>query len=315
MASNPYSPSGSDTSAPTPSTDLPIVFKPPTWWRSFLILGAIMFGSVAVMVPILAVLKEDLQASPLGMGLVVVVLAGFAIWAGYQAVNSPHYTFLISDEGFGETPRHPPGHVVPWREVARVRQRLYVQRLEMFSADGRLLGTLKYHIDHVDVAARMIADRVRQIPRAIPATFHREPPGITRLRRATMPLIMAIGLWGWFARGDWGGIALLVLAAGLSIADHLTIIRSATIAADGVTLRRLLDETHIPWRHVSVVSLGDIRRGSYSWISVRLHLSDGGKRTILPEGRDVFALYATGQRALAMARSKPAEQAPRVDRG
>lgn len=199
-------------------------------------------------------------------------------------MKSPRYAFLISDEGFGETPRHPAGYLVPWSEVARLRQRVHLQRLEMFSADGRLLGTLKYHVDHVDVAARMIAARLRQTPRAIPSTFYPTSPWIMRVRRAAMPLIMALGLWVWWSRGDWAGIAMVVFVAGLSIADHLTIIRSATVAGDGVILRQLLNETHIPWGHVSILTLEATGGGSNTWITVRLHLSDGAKRTILPEG-------------------------------
>jgi hypothetical protein len=305
MEPKPHSPSGSETSASTPDVVLPVVFTPPTWWRSFLIFGAIMFGGMAAMVPIIVVFDNEVKASPLGMGFVVVASAGFAIYTAFHAVKSPHYAFLISDEGFGETPRYPAGHLVPWREVARLRQRPHVQRLDMFSADGRLLGTLKYNIDHVGVAARLIADRVRQTPRAIPATFYPKPSWNVRAVRAAMPLIMAVGLWVWWSRGDWGGIAILVLCAGLSIADQVTIIRSATIAADGVTVRRLVDETHIPWGHVSSVTLEDTAAGAHTWINVRLLLSDGRKETILPEAHDVFTIYATAQRAFVSAASKP----------
>lgn len=42
-----------------------VVFKPPTWWRGFLIAAALMFGSMAALIPIVALLDADLQTSPL----------------------------------------------------------------------------------------------------------------------------------------------------------------------------------------------------------------------------------------------------------
>ena len=233
---------------------------------------------------------EDLPGR-LVVGTAALMFALAAAWGIRFAFTCGRLTVLAGPDVI----RIGPGGPIQWGDVARIRERAWLQRVDLIGHAGRRLGSIEYQVERVDE----LIDRLRgHIPRPM-ATLQRHKFGRRFAASYLAPSLLvlaafvALGLWLWASEGEW--IGLLVPPALLwgLYAEFRDQLRELELRQESLVLRTILRERIILREDIvsTQLLLTPVRNGKL--LSVMVVLRDGRSVWIQPAGQDAQEVHAT----------------------
>jgi hypothetical protein len=220
---------------------------------------------------------------------VAVFGALFATWGIRFAVTCGSMAVSAGRDGI----RVGVGDWIEWAAVARVRERAWLQRVDLIGHDGHRLASIEYQVEGVDELLDLLKGRMQR-PLTIPRQrFGRRFPAVYL---ATSVIVcgafVALGVWLWRSEGQWIGLLVPpVLLWGLhaefrdqirELELHETALVLRTVLRERVVLRQDIDHTELLLKPV----------GNGHLLSVLLVLRDGSSVWVHPVGQDAQDVYA-----------------------
>ena len=222
-----------------------------------------------------------------GIGVFALAAAASSFRAGFQPKS---YSVQMSDDGV-RLPSE--GRWAPWSQIAGLKERLFLQRVDLIDRSGARFASLEYQLERFSEALETAVAGMRvEVPdqdvfrRAISS-----PPVLIGLVAGVG--LCAFGTWYWLARGETSGLLLAAILIGALGYEAMTEIWSVSLLPEGVQIQRGPRKQLVPWRDVAKVEL-DLRhagRGS-QLLDVFLVQTSGARERIRPMGANPFHLKA-----------------------
>lgn len=243
--------------------------------------------------------REEPALLALTAGLVA-IFSGLGLRCLHLA-RTHRYGVEIGPDGVRPLQQGPAGWI-SWGEIAELRERPVLQRVDLCSPGGEVRASLEYQLENFDEALAAVVAGVRPAP-------HLETPG-GRLEARTVPglkpLLVAIfagalafGVWSFAVRGDALPLLLPVVLAGATLADLFLQVRTVEVRDTRLLLHAPLRRSEIDLSRVESVRLRlrELGRGQ-RLLDLEIRFRSGETRLIRPAGFDPFALRRTVATAL-----------------
>ncbi len=205
---------------------------------------------------------------------------------------SGRYSVEVDPAGLRLVTKTGAAHSVSWPEIAELRERRVLERVELVDSAGRERARLDYQIIGFEDLLAYVLDHV---PAAAPA------PAVQFLRRASRGDIIVDGLSLALsaavtvialAQREFVGLMVPGLLLGLTAARHFGLVRAVEISGRTVTVCRWLRRTTMDLKDVSAVRIALRPIGKHkSGLDLALEFRNGQRQFIRPGAGDIFALY------------------------
>jgi hypothetical protein len=185
------------------------------------------------------------------------------------------------------------GDWIEWAAVARVRERAWLQRVDLIGHDGQRLASIDYQVEDVDEILNLVRGRMQRSGTTPRQRFGRRFPAVYLASSVIVcGAFVALGVWLWRSEGVWVGLLVPpVLLWGLyaefrdqlrELELHETKLVLRTVLRERVVMRQDIDRTQL--------LLKPVRSGHL--LSVLLVLRDGSSVWVHPVGEDAEDVYA-----------------------
>lgn len=256
-------------------------------------LGA--FG-VAVLLALVMTIEGGRDPDPVLLAISAVLLAiftGIGLWS-LRISRSQRYGIELGRDGLrpltGGT-----ADWVSWAEIAELRERPLLERVELCTPGGEVRARLEYQLEGFERVLAAVVARARPAP-------HLETRGSvlearnpsTRTPVAAAVVVASVAL-AFLSYRHLGGALPLILPGLLlvgAIADHFLCIRSVEVRDSQLRVHALVGRPAVDLDVVDEVRLGlrDLTHGRKR-LDVLLVFSNGEEHFVRPPGVDAFALY------------------------
>lgn len=258
-------------------------------FRRQMALAGLCFVAFAVGFALLLYLDPPQEAA--GRLLVAACAALFALFAAWGirfAVTCSSMAVSTSRDGI----RIGVGDWIEWAAVASVRERAWLQRVDLIGHGGQRLGSIEYQVEDVDKILDHLKCRMRG-PLVIPRQkFGRR---FSAVYLATSVVVcgafVALGVWLWSSEGHWIGLLVPpVLVWGLH-SEFRDQIRELEVHESALVVRTVLRERALLRQDIDHAELLLKPVGSGHLLSVLLVLRDGRSVWVQPVGEDAQAVH------------------------
>ncbi len=242
---------------------------------------ALAIAIVALVLPLLAVDTRWWAAALFALGFGASGLLCLRI--GYRSID---YALELSEDGI----RLPAdGRWEPWSRLTNLRERRFLNRLDVLDESGSRFCSLVYHLDGFGDALELTLEHLALLPPERDR-FGRPAPGVIFV--GVLALIAAPWIVVWL----FSGIAVVLLPSvilfGVGIGYVLLETWSVSLETEGLKIRRGYGSDVIPWADIAKVELALRHIGSGRlMLDVVLVRRDGDRRSIRPVGANPFHLH------------------------
>jgi hypothetical protein len=203
----------------------------------------------------------------------------------FQSVAIDHdglwYAHLTKDRG-----------LVSWRDIAKIRERKFLQRLDLLDGQGTTLFKIEYQLSQYDKLRSIVEENTAtqvELP-ALPSTFAKP----ILYHWIQVAGLVCFSLLGWYVGQfkpllGYLGMAGLVLAIGY---EYLTTISKITIAEDHLEISYPTLSRRISYPEITSIQLGDLINQGVRHPEVGLFIGGAKKPLRLRDlGIDAIALH------------------------
>ncbi len=242
---------------------------------------ALAVATVALVLPLLVVDVGWQAAAPFALGFGALGL--FCLRAGYRSID---YAIELSEDGIR---RPADGRWEPWSRLTSLRERRFLNRLDVLDESGSRFCSLAYHLDGFGDALEFTLEHLALLPPERDS-FGRPGPGVIFVG------VLALLAAPWVVVWLFSGIAVVLLPSvilfGVGIGYVLLETWSVSLETEGLRIRRGYGSAVIPWGDIAKVELAlrHIGRGRMM-LDVVLFRRDGKRRSIRPVGANPFHLH------------------------
>jgi hypothetical protein len=235
-------------------------------------------------------LKTELLFIPGGL-----LIAGFGLYSIRIFLVAKIYEIVVDQEGISYLWPRPGGRKLTWGEIASLRFRRILQRLDLIDSNGASALSIDCQIENFDELVGIVVAKV--IPNLSPVPL----PRMLGTKQSRTDVIVVIV----------GTITLIVVGLAIASRDQFLPILAFTIVfaaiylsfrsssyivvtSEGVALETGFRSRTIPSSDVKEVTLRAVpgRRGG-KYLTVRLVLADGSEVDVRPLGCDPFEVLRT----------------------
>jgi len=192
---------------------------------------------------------------------------------------------------------------VSWAEIAELRERPVLGRIELRTPGGEVRAALEYRLENFEAALAEVVERVRPAPHlevqgaqlAVPKPSIEQRVGLVMAFAASVVVAWKLGLVKLF-----GLLALAAVLAAAALADRYLVTRAVEVREGRLLLHTRLRREEIDLADVagSRLRLRDLGNG-VKRLDLELRFTSGETRFVRPGPVDAFALQRLIERGLA----------------
>ena len=259
--------------------------------------------AVALLVALAIAFEADLREKTALLALALGLLAffgGFGLYALRISRRGVHGVEIGRD---GIRPlAGGPSRQVSWAELAELRERPVLQRVELRTPGGEVRARLEFQLEGFEDALAAVVANVRPAPHLETRDGRLEvtqPPGQTTL--LVIACVAALGFLVWhFDRVEFAvWLALPAVMAGAAFVDRFIVVRSVEVRDGRLLLHAAARRQEIELADVAGTQLRLRELGhGVTRLDLELRLADGTSRFVRPGAADPFALRRLVERGL-----------------
>jgi len=232
-------------------------------------------------------------------GICTVFFGAMAFMAWRSLRKLPYKNIVTDEEGlwYGHVDRGP--GLVPWKRISRIKERLYLQCLDLMDGDGRRLIRVEYQVEGFERLREMITDRVSLSDRAVQQNRFFKPAYYHLAYLGGILVFLSLGI---YLGGDdnpmlvYGFVAVLVGALGL---EYLTVAHGLHISGQRMTLFYPLRKKELLFTEITDIKMADTFNKGNRYPEVWVFVKDRKKPHKLKQlGVDANVLFSVLNRAL-----------------
>lgn len=258
-----------------------------------LLAGVILLGLTVACFYALFPLGSPYGSDEIAAAIGAVVFLCAALWCARVLLRAQSYTVFLSDSGIRIGPS---GRWIPWSQIRRVRERVWLQRFDLLDRENRLLGAIESQIENAPYVIRAVRDRIggRGITSALP---------VRRFGRRRSHVISYLVMSGaftaffvslWVADPDespWLLLIVPVIIIGFLNAGKEDILQ-LDLTRDELQISRLWKTTRVHRDQILVVEL-DLEGGDFRGRFARtaIQLENGELLRVVPVGVDAETVH------------------------
>lgn len=289
-----------------PEDTRPEVFTFPASFVRTTLAAAVLFlgvGLLGLALP-LALDLRSLQAWAIALGALALGL-GFAAFA-FRVWQRRHERVEVHDAGLTWVRGRDRAITRPWREIAAVRERFWLQRLEVHPPGGARVIHLEYQLGDFDRLRGLILEHAPHLreQHARLREFRRHP--MVRWGLLAPGAVVAGLVWFVIPRTELVALLIFGTFAAIALGVSLTQLRTVRIGPREVTLAYPLRERAVPYDAIAGVVLKTVDEGGHAVPTVVLSLRDGGPIRLAMFREGAIALYDALRAAWEATRAVPA---------
>ena len=183
------------------------------------------------------------EAFERGLGAVLALAFGGAAWYSWRLVRQVKAAPVSLDaEGIWQQSQHRESGIVRWQDIARVRERTYLQRLELLGRSGALLLKVEYQLAEFERLCAIVLSRAALVQSsAIQAKTFSKGASHHVLSVAVILCFTAIGIYALFEK-PLLGVLFMLSVVGMCSWEYLTAVHKLELRANDLV-------AHRPGRH------------------------------------------------------------------
>lgn len=241
-------------------------------------------------------LDPDARSEPVALALaagVAVIFSGIGLWCLHLA-RTQRYGIEIGREGLRPLVAGTAGHV-SWAEIAELRERPLLERVELCSPGGEVRARLEYQLENFEEALAAVIAQVRPAPHLPTQGSRIEIRALTAQPGFVLAILAASAAFAFVSWRFFGESLPLVLPGLLlagAVADHFLRIREVEVRDGQLRVHAKVDRPAVDLSAVTELgfALQDLGRGRKR-LEVQIVFANGEKQLVRPPGVDAFALY------------------------
>lgn len=240
-------------------------------------------------------------------GLMIIVF-GPLIWYGLHVLRILDDYVQVDESGIWYVSPNQRRLFVQWRDIAAVRARDTLQRLELCDTHGRVVMKVEYQLEHFERLRAIIHERTK-VHLNSEAGQRRFSKG--RLLQIGYGVAIAmfgvVALWAWVEGEHWPALGLLGVAC-YAAATFLFETQWLEVTPNGVVLASLVRNRTIPFESMVEISLRNVSEQYGNEVAtVHLHLSDGNVLQLTGFQEGSLSLYKALEAGWTSHRKKHSE--------
>lgn len=201
-------------------------------------------------------------ADPAGTYVVsafLVLCSGAATWYLIGIVrNIPLTSISVDEEGIWYSHLRKEEGLVEWKDIAAVKERQYLQRVDMIGRDGNVLVRLEYQLSRFGQLRSFVLERISKYVKVpqLPICVAKSP----LYHVGNVAGLVGFGVLGWIVGRDnpWVGYLGVGLMEIAIAREYFTTAWRTTIDKDGIRIEYPTVQREHTWENVESVSLSDV---------------------------------------------------------
>lgn len=234
-----------------------------------------LFALLIVLFPFLVPFSDDPDKRAMEVSGVILVAVVYVSLALYLKRTKNHFaddSISIDPEGIWLTHRARATSFVPWSQVAQVRERPQLQRLDLLDDSGRTLLRVNYQLDRFLFLRDLILTRTTlKLPKD---RCFKKGWIYHAVNIAAFALFLGLGL----ASGDWvSGSVLVLIGFMIFLQAYLRVACRIEIHKNHLVVGWPVGSRPIQRKDISAIKIEDGQRQGARWYFVEIYLNGAKK--------------------------------------
>jgi hypothetical protein len=192
------------------------------------------------------------------LSIVCTLFSGALAWYSARIVKAlPLQSITVDGDGFWLAHLAKEAALVQWTDIAAIRERPILQRLDLLDNEGNTLLKLEYQLVQFAELRSLVMEKTSGQLAAPPLPFSSAKPTIYHLFYAGG--IVGFGLLGWFVgqKSPWLGYAGMTGLVAVIAYEYLTTVSLVTVDRDYLLIAYPTVRRTYSWSDIESIQLGD----------------------------------------------------------
>lgn len=254
---------------------------------SLVLFVALIGGSL-----ILASLDDSGKGRPYLLPILTMIVFGPLIWYGLRILRILDDYVQVDESGIWYVSPNQRRLFVQWRDIAAVRARDVLQRLELSDAYGRVVMKVEYQLENFERLRAVIYERTRAHLKN-DSERHTFSKGRSLRVGYGVAIVMfgAAALWAWLEGEPWAAGGFLGVTV-YAVATFLFETQWLEVTPEGPVIASLVRRRVLPFESIAEISLRNVSEQYGNAVAtVHLHLIDGKMLQLTGFQEGSLALY------------------------
>jgi hypothetical protein len=221
------------------------------------VFGALLLFSASL--PFFPTSRAEHMRALYGLSIAGTALFALVGWQSFRTARRlPLCAITVDDDGLWLAHLSKEAGLVTWDDIESIRERVFLQRMDLLDGIGRLVLTLEYQLVGFEQIRSLIADRARlsSRPAADPETFGK-PRGYHVFHIVFLAGFTLLGLYVAPTRplAGYGGTVLVVI---LGLYAYFATVSRVTVFRDHLEIRYPVHGRTIPRDEIHDIRLADL---------------------------------------------------------
>ncbi len=216
---------------------------------------------------------------------------GISIYCFYYIINKDRYSIRVTAAGLSSLGKSRTDVELRWEEISAVKERRYLQRLDVYGHNGRTILGVEYQLDDFELLRRLILSKA-SANSLIHLPFARSKHWVFHVY--SMAFLGGVIYGGYYFyyidREVWLVIGMAVFF-GMLLAEYFRQVVELRVTAFDVFLRYPLNNKRIKWSEISDIQVLDEFVQGSRIPGVLIQLKDGTERKVKNMGVDAAYLF------------------------
>ena len=192
-----------------------------------------------------------------------IVFGFFAIMAWRTLKKLPYVDVVVDDDGLWY--RHKPKKegLVPWKQIAEIKERLYLQCLDILDSDGRRLIRIEYQLNDFETLRNILTDKLSD---ALPKGRHTQFSKNILYHFFSAACIAGfswLGLYVGKTSSPWLGYAGMGVLVSVIAYEYLATVYRIDVEDNGLLLAYPTGTKRVAYSDISRIEMADtFQKGS-----------------------------------------------------